>query len=264
MERALRSRSTRKKAVRPAVASLLRRGAEIWARDLDAWGLTGSRALMIALAPILATFAILATVPFPGLFGWVIEEDHLVEWSQFVLLLSASLLIAQVGARLVGADRRLLGMLYVLFALGTFFVAGEEISWGQRILGLRTPENLGVINAQQEISVHNIYSLHAAFIYAVMLGGMYGTLMPFIGLAFSPDRRRSTLAHLLIPPLCLVSAFFAPFAYRFWRLVFGPELPYSYRSFIITKFSEITELCLYFALLVFAWLNLRRLRRLPR
>jgi hypothetical protein len=50
-----------------------------------------------------------------------------------------------------------------------------------------------------------------------------------------------------------------PFGYRLYTLTFRPELYYppTYKTFIITEFSEVTELCLYFGLLVFAWLNLR-------
>jgi hypothetical protein len=248
------------------IALLLHRAAEMFARDAEGWGLTPGRALAIAVAPILAVLGISATVAYPGLFQRVIEEDRLVEWSQFALLLPAGFLFAQVSVRLIRSGRTRLGVLYLLLAIGVFFVAGEEISWGQRILGLHTPESLAAMNAQQEISVHNIYSLHAAFIYAVMLGGAYGTIAPLVGSVFAAGRPRASLGQLLVPPLCLVPAFLVPFGYRFWRLVFQPDVYRSpgYRTYVITKFSEVGELCFYFALLVFAWLTLRRLRQEPR
>lgn len=43
----------------------------------------------------------------------------------------------------------LLGILF-------FFGFGEEISWGQRILRIETPETLRIHNKQQEISLHNL------------------------------------------------------------------------------------------------------------
>jgi hypothetical protein len=264
MERSLRSRPEGKKAVGPSVATFLRSGGEIFARDARAWGLTPGHALMIAIFPIVATLVFIATVPFPGLFLWVVDEDSLLETLQFVLILATSLLLAWLSGRLIRTGRRGIGTLYVLLTLGTFFVAGEEISWGQRLFGWRTPEALEAINAQQEISLHNIYGFHQPFIYAVMLGGMYGAVVPLVGLALSADRRRSTLSYLLIPPLCLVPAFFLPFGYRFCRLVLRPELYVApgYKVFVITELNELTELSLYFGLLVFAWLNLRRLRLL--
>ncbi len=243
--------------------TFLRRAAELLARDVRAWGLTPSQALMIAIFPVIATLGFAATVPFPGLFHWMIDEDSLLETIQVVLISATSGILAWVSAQLIRTGRRAMAALYVLLALGTFFVAGEEISWGQRIFGWRTPEALEVINAQQEISVHNIHGFHQLFIYAVMLGGLYGTVAPLVGLALSPARRWSVTGSLVIPPLCLIPAFFMPFGYRLGRMLLRPEqyVAPGYAVFVITEFSELTELCLYFGLLVFAWLNLRRLRQ---
>jgi hypothetical protein len=264
MERSL-SRPKEAKPGRHPIALLLRRAAEMFARDAEAWGLTPGGGLMIALFPIVATFAFIAAASFPGVFVWVVDEDSLLETLQFLLILAVSLLSGRLSTRLFRGGWRRLGVLYMLLTLGTFFVAGEEISWGQRIFGWRTPEALEAINAQQEISVHNIHGFHQPFIYAVMLGGLYGTVMPFVGLALAAHRRRSMLGYLLIPPLCLAPAFFVPFGYRLCRLVFRPELYVApgYRVFVITEFNELTELSLYFGLLVYVWLNLRRLRQEP-
>ncbi len=43
-----------------------------------------------------------------------------------------------------------------IFALGCFFTAGEELSWGQHFFGWSTPESLAAINKQQETNLHNI------------------------------------------------------------------------------------------------------------
>jgi hypothetical protein len=41
-------------------------------------------------------------------------------------------------------------------AFVVFFGAGEEISWGQRILGFKTPDSLAAVNVQHEFNIHNI------------------------------------------------------------------------------------------------------------
>jgi hypothetical protein len=48
--------------------------------------------------------------------------------------------------------------LLALLALAAwfFFMAGEEISWGQRILHIAEPAALGAINDQNELNLHNI------------------------------------------------------------------------------------------------------------
>ena len=211
-----------------SVGKLLRDGADVFGRDAEAWGLSPRRAVLIALFPVLATVAFVAAAPVPRLFMWMIDEDALLETVQFVLVLSATLVFAVLSARLL-RGRQLVGLLYALVTVGLFFVAGEEISWGQRIFGLRTPEALEA-------------------------------LVPLLALALPAGQRASRLGRLLIPPLFLIPAFFMPFGYRFTRLALQPEqyVEPGYRVFVITEFNEVTELCLYFGLLVFGWLNLRR------
>ena len=48
------------------------------------------------------------------------------------------------------------------FLLGLFFVilVGEEISWGQRILGIETPEKIAERNMQNELNLHNLDIFH--------------------------------------------------------------------------------------------------------
>jgi hypothetical protein len=233
--------------------------------EAAAWGVTPRRAVILALVPPLAALAFVAVAPFPGLFHWMIDEDSALETLQFTLILATCGAVTWLSVRLLRNNHVGIGLLYVLLALATFFIAGEEISWGQRIFGWSTPPALERINAQQEISVHNIQGLHQPFIIAVMLAGLYGTAMPLLRLGLPARWRRSGTLSLLIPPLFLIPAFLMPFGYRFVRLVFRPEqyVAPGYRVFVITEFNELTELTLYFGLLAFAWLNLRRLRRGP-
>ncbi len=57
-------------------------------------------------------------------------------------------------------DRR---WLHVLGGIALVFVAGEEISWGQRVLGFGTPGFLHGVNEQEEFNIHNtaIGAFHA-------------------------------------------------------------------------------------------------------
>src|SRR5690606_8892153 len=43
-----------------------------------------------------------------------------------------------------------------LVALVCLFGAGEEISWGQRVFDIETPQSLMERNAQQEMNLHNL------------------------------------------------------------------------------------------------------------
>ncbi|MFQ4138299.1 hypothetical protein PGN35_018475 [Nodosilinea sp. PGN35] len=48
----------------------------------------------------------------------------------------------------------------LFFAVLMFLVGGEEISWGQRIFGIVTPESLNAVNVQNEFNIHNIDGIH--------------------------------------------------------------------------------------------------------
>ncbi len=50
---------------------------------------------------------------------------------------------------------------FCLLGIFCFMACGEEISWGQRILKLQTPEYLKKINRQDEINLHNIVFLQS-------------------------------------------------------------------------------------------------------
>src|SRR5262245_35516813 len=43
---------------------------------------------------------------------------------------------------------------FLLLALMLFFGGGEEISWGQRILHFKTPQEITQINKQHEFNIH--------------------------------------------------------------------------------------------------------------
>jgi hypothetical protein len=49
---------------------------------------------------------------------------------------------------------------YLLLFLVFFLGFGEEISWGQRIFNLKTPEIIKGINMQGEINIHNLNIFH--------------------------------------------------------------------------------------------------------
>ncbi len=98
----------------------------------------------------------------PLLYGDLTREDELVEDASAVLFLLSGVLL--FGTAL--AERKLaLRCVYVLGGVLMVFVAGEEISWGQRIFGFATPDFLASVNSQNEFNVHNIKALYLDKIY---------------------------------------------------------------------------------------------------
>lgn len=85
---------------------------------------------------------------------------------------------------------------YLILALLLFFGAGEEITWGQRLLGFDTPEAFGE-NIQQEATIHNLpafdptntdslFNMNRLFIYFWF---SFGVAVPLLALVFKPARK---------------------------------------------------------------------------
>jgi hypothetical protein len=121
----------------------------------------------------------------PGFLEFTME-DGLVEW----LTVLGLLLGAFVAWKRVVELRHKKGVVFIVscFLLGVvlIFGAGEEISWGQRILGLKSPEYFREHNAQGETNLHNlvlggvrlnrwIFSIGLAIVL-----GSYILLIPFL------------------------------------------------------------------------------------
>ncbi len=89
-------------------------------------------------------------------FEQYVQEDGIVEWLTVLGLLLGSFVCFIRFAKLL--RKKSTWFLFVTFGLGLFlfFAAGEEISWGQRIFGISTPEYFKENNAQQETNLHNL------------------------------------------------------------------------------------------------------------
>jgi hypothetical protein len=82
------------------------------------------------------------------------DEDELFEYLTALFFLAASWFFFR--SFLAGKNAWFL-LLAMVFLVGF----GEEISWGQRILGFETPEVIANVNVQNEFSLHNIEVFNA-------------------------------------------------------------------------------------------------------
>jgi hypothetical protein len=126
---------------------------------------------------ILAAGFILFYTNLP-LFERYVQEDGVVEWITVAALLSGSIVCLTRFRNLFNKRNR--WFLLVIFCLGIFlfFSAGEEISWGQRILGIKSPGYFEQNNAQRETNLHNL------IVGGVKLNKLIFSLLLVIGLAF--------------------------------------------------------------------------------
>jgi len=103
-------------------------------------------------ASILCAYIVMA-IKFPIAYIWATYEDLFGEWLQFWFFVTAMIF----SARLALAPSRY-RLFFGILALSCFYVAMEEISWGQRILELQTPDFFRKHNIQKEINIHNLFT----------------------------------------------------------------------------------------------------------
>jgi len=209
-------------------------------------------------APVVGTVVVAATYARRDVYYWLLAEDHPVEWLQFALVLGGSLLAAATAWRLC-RDHDVLGaLLFTLFAVGLFVIAGEEISWGQRVFAFGTPSDLASVNNEREFNIHDITKdvpLQSLFKLVELLLGFLGFVVPLY-LARTRRVLRRRVWQLLVPPLFLVPAFALVFAYRLGRF-----LTESHRYAAAVRFQEWPELALYVGLAAVALLAYEQVAR---
>jgi hypothetical protein len=145
----------------------------------------------------------------PDRYEAAMQEDRPVEWATVVLFVAAG--IARLRQAVPG--RRAFDFFVALFCL---FVAGEEFSWGQRLLGFTPPEAFLERNTQQEFNIHNFADVFGRPKWMLMMAlAGYGLVLP-------PLARVGATRGLLErvgstpPPLALVPWFAAAIALLYW------------------------------------------------
>ena len=93
------------------------------------------------------------------------KEDSFFEWMTAIFFLLASVLCFATFKR--NKNIFVLGL-----ALMFFMGMGEEISWGQRIIGFTTPAEIKMVNVQKETNIHNLEIFNDKYLNGVKKTGM--------------------------------------------------------------------------------------------
>ncbi len=90
-----------------------------------------------------------------SVYNLFVEEDGIIEYSTAIFLLSVSIyLINKLLKTVKVISSKNIGI--ILFSIIFFFGFGEEISWGQRIFNIETPDFFIENNLQSETNIHNL------------------------------------------------------------------------------------------------------------
>lgn len=200
------------------------------------------------IAPFNASFVVLfASLLLAGLYiRWgpfvfsselhqlVSGEDGIVEWSQMFLFLLCCIFFGVLSFRLSGPKSY--KIMYGLFAFVFFLMVGEEISWGQRIFGIDTPDVLKGINVQDEINLHNSLGYLADHLFAVAVL-IYGFVFPVLAQMSLFFRKLFDKMGLPLPTLGLALGFLLVSLVHEWTVsrVYPARIP-------ILPIGELREL----------------------
>lgn len=134
------------------------------------------------------------------------KEDGLFENLQVILYLAASLFFMLGAIKSYRQMPAIKTLVLIGLSVMLFFVAGEEISWGQRIFNIEIPKIAMEYNAQKEINLHNIKGI-TAYQY------MYYIVFSFVLLSAWVFEKRLTKKFRILRnlfPKWYLSLFFLP------------------------------------------------------
>jgi len=116
---------------------------------------TPERLILLLVTAILVIGIVLFYTNLPRFIIYT-EEDGLVEWLTVLGLLLGCVVCLSRFFRLLKKKSWWFLTVTLGLALLLFAAAGEEISWGQRILGIKSSEYFIENNAQGETNFHNL------------------------------------------------------------------------------------------------------------
>ncbi|NLO01149.1 MAG: hypothetical protein GX126_02370 [Bacteroidales bacterium] len=176
------------------------------------------------------------------------EEDQIFEWLTFLFFLVSSFVFLFLFTKTKNAF-----FLILFFAL--FFAAGEEISWGQRLFSIDTPQKILEKNVQNEITIHNLdlfstvdssgrektgleklLSMNFMFRVSTII---FGIFLPFCVYHFKPLKKLTKRIKLPIPPISLGIFFLVNWI--IYRILHTTILPHGYGFQYLNTADEIME-----------------------
>ena len=186
---------------------------------------------------ILKTIVLLFPVAFTILMIWLRKnhystyeviglEDHIIEYSQFFFFLAGGIVAFLIALKF----RKISTLMFVLFlfaSLGLIGIAGEEISWGERIFNIQAPEifdgetKIPILeyNVQGEMNLHNFRVIHDITGILYLIAGFYLIFAyPFTKLLqyfFNLSKKAKIYLTFLAPPPILILYFLPVGIYLF-------------------------------------------------
>jgi hypothetical protein len=219
------------------------------------------RWLTLGIPHVLAIGTVMLALFWPASIRlWYAGELGLLENLEFLALIAALWVgILALASRAIRADHFKTAWVGV-FVLGVFYIAGEEISWGQHYFGWGTPEWYQAVNDQQETNLHNTSDWLDQKPRALLEFAIYfSTLIyPLLARYWRPPLLNRLPAWTWPTRACLPAALLVLLA----QILDKTPLGHLSQS-IGLRLSEVREFLVYFYLYIYMYSIYRRRERLP-
>lgn len=170
-------------------------------------------------------------------------QEILQEYLIAAALLTALFCLAKVD----WAQKRLVGFTVLAAAIGSFYVLGEEISWGQHKFGWPTPEAWSVVNDQNETNLHNTSSWLDQKPRLLLFIGIVvaGLIVPALR-RWKPEKLPAQFQELYPSSILSVTALGVLLPYTFQEIA-----EHIFDSYIFIRVSEVQEAYMYYFVLLY-------------
>ena len=166
---------------------------------------------LFSLPFVITAYYVVCVVFFPQYYIWSTYEDLYGEWAQTYAFLCSFIFSVLI---LLKYRKQQYRIFFLLLAMASFYTFMEEVSWGQRIFTIDTPEFFQKHNYQNELNIHNLFTGPVSvwtkdfFEYLISLGLLgYGVLFPIAARFNYRPAIWLTKKGVLAPSLALSPAF---------------------------------------------------------
>jgi hypothetical protein len=163
-------------------------------------------------------------------------------------------------------SKKILFTLFLILGIGFFFIALEEISWGQRMFDFENPDWFPE-NIQDETTIHNLEVFQSyrstSYIVVAFMGAFSWIIFPQIKrIVKNVGKNYEIFLEYAVPSKFLFSYFFSVLIYKLTWKVLPDEFVHNYVAldFLIYYDSEFFELILAFGLMLFVFHTFVKIR----
>jgi hypothetical protein len=188
------------------------------------------------------------------------QEDSIGEYITAIFYFLSCLISFSISVCFYKSRSKLQSLPYFVLTGCFFFIGMEEISWGQRLMGVATPEIFEKCNKQDEMNFHNLkgFPLHTLYIIVGLYGALARSLVPK-----SIIRKSKALVNYFIPDYYLIFYFLiTAVLYLYYEyfssvlvILLGDQFAWGYNHFVHGKDQEAAELLLSIGFFLFVIIN---------